>query len=76
MRLLFLPGDIVQPNDSWYKGRDVPASRPRYTVSGYSDSMLKVRNTVVTLKRASKSGKTYYDTYHQNWLELVEPVKR
>ena len=77
MRPQFLPGDVVQPNDSWYKGRDVPASRPRYTVSGYSDDMLKVKNPVVTLKRISKkSGKTYYDTFHQNWLELVKPVKR
>ena len=77
MKLLFLPGDIVQPNDSWYKGRETPDRRPRYTVDGYSDRMLKVANPVVTLKRVSKkSGRTNYETYHQDWLELVKPVKR
>ncbi len=77
MKTQFLPGDIVQPNDSWYKGREIPESRPRYTVTGYCNEMLRVRNPVVTLKRVSKkTGRTYYETYHQDWLELVKPVKR
>jgi hypothetical protein len=78
LKLLFLPGDIVQPNDSWYEGQvRVPKHRPRYMVSGYSDDMLRAKNPVVTLKRTSKkSGKTYYDTFHQDWLELVKAVKR
>lgn len=76
MKLLFLPGDVVQPNASWY-GRDIPERRPRYTVDGYSDAHLRAKNPVVTLKRISKkSGKTYYETYHQDWLELVKAVKR
>lgn len=80
MKPKFLPGDVVQPNDSWYTGQDSIYDRnrrPRYTVTGYSDEMLRVKNPVVTLKRTSKkSGNAYYDTFHQDWLELVKPVKR
>ena len=77
MKPQFLPGDIVQPNDSWYTDREIPEKRPRYTVTGYSNEMLRVKNAVVTLKRVSnETGNVYYDTFHQDWLELVKAVQR
>ena len=75
MKPLFLPGDIVTVDDSFY-WNGPPKPKLRYTVTGYSNNELRDLRPMVTLKRISKSGKPYYDTYHQDWLELVTPVKR
>lgn len=71
MRILFKTGEKVRANDEWNKEK--PRSERRImVVTGYSDRYLKVGNPVVNLRMTSrKTGKTYYTSFHQGFLEAV-----